>query len=816
MTSVAVVLVNFRGVEDTLVAVDHLERLHTAGFSVRTVVVDNASGDNSLTRLRGLGDRITLVESQSNDGFAGGCNRGVAAAGDVDFIAFLNNDARPDPAWLQEALGAFASDPRIGAVASRVLDWDGRVVDYIGSAMTWYGMGYKPFVGEREPSGASNGGPVLFGTGSAMVVRRHVFEGLGGFDERYFMFFEDVDLGWRLNLAGWTFLYVPSSLVFHKHHASMAGVGEYRENYLLERNALFTLFKNLDDDSLRTILPAALLLSIRRRAALSSVDTDALDLRRRDDGRPEVELPKEFAASAFALDRFIDELPGLAADRRRIQSTRTVSDRAIRRLFGDADNPIFVNDRLIDGYENLTEAFGLARPSPRRRVLVITGDPIGRRMSGPGIRAWAISQALSEAGNDVTLMTTNGMDGVEAPFEVVSVRAGDEGAFRKFERESEVIVFQGLAMRFFDGLFRSDKILVADVYDPLHLEQLEQSRELPRATWDRQVADATDVLNEQMLRADFLLCASERQKTFYLGQLAALGRLNPATYERDPHLDRLIAVVPFGIEQREPEHSRNVLKGIVPGIGRDDTVLVWGGGLYSWFDPQTLVRAIALLGETRPDVRLFFQGTRHPNPDVPEMAVVGETRKLAAELGVLDESVFFNDTWVDYDDRANFLLESDAAVSTHRAHIETTFSFRTRILDYLWAELPMVVTEGDHFADLVAREGLGRVVPAEDPEALATAIEQVLYDEPFRAKARENIRRVRDAYRWSVVLDPLIRFVDHPSHASDRVSGAASAKVARRSHRRGLRRDLGLVAHYLRNGGIAVVGRKVVRRLRPR
>ncbi len=85
-------------------------------------------------------------------------------------------------------------------------------------------------------------------------------------------------------------------------------------------------------------------------------------------------------------------------------------------------------------------------------------------------------------------------------------------------------------------------------------------------------------------------------------------------------------------------------------------------------------------------------------------------RELADSLGLTGRHVFFNEKWVPYNDRQNFLLDADVGVSTHFEHIETTFSFRTRILDYLWTHLPIVTTRGDGFGDLVIAEGLGVAV----------------------------------------------------------------------------------------------------------
>jgi hypothetical protein len=794
---VSVVLVNFRGASDTLEAIGYLAQLDWPQDRLEIVVVENGSGDDSARRIKADAPHVKLVVSATNLGFAGGCNLGVKRSSG-EFIAFLNNDARPDAAWVSTAVGRFAESRTIGAVASKVLDWDGALVDYVGSALTWFGMGYKPYTGERFENRMSSPRDVLFGTGSAMFVRRSVFDALGGFDERYFMFFEDVDLGWRLNLRGWRYAYEPASLAFHKHHASMTSFGQFKESYLLERNALYTLYKNLDQRRLAEALPAAIALAVRRGIAKGGVDSTAFDLRKPGgDGEADRSTSKDALAPVFAIDQFVAALPSLRRSRDEIQTSRVVSDEGLSTLFGFTD-ALGLDDKYYRaGYENIVGTFDVLDPravtsdlSSMTRILVITGDPIGAKLAGPAIRAWNIAQTLSRS-SSVTLVSLSGVEAVDAPFDIVHIRPGAEREMRALERAADVIIFQGHAMAAFDTLRRSTKVMVVDLYDPMHLEQLEQGRELPTIQWEKQVSDATEVLNEQMLRGDFFLCASERQRMFWLGQLASLGRINPANYLGDPDLERLIAVVPFGLSSDSPVHARAVLKGVFPGIGVDDKLLLWSGGLYNWFDPATLIRAVAVLSERREGVRLFFQGTKHPHPGVPEMRVVAESRSLAAELGVLDSSVFFNSSWVDYSDRQNYLAEADAGVSTHFSHIETTFSFRTRILDYLWAELPMVVTAGDTFAELIESEELGIVVPAGDVVELAAALERVLFDEVFIARARENIRRVRRRYFWESALEPLVDFVATAEHAGDYSEGAV-ASPARESIARPLRRRSGI------------------------
>ena len=121
-----------------------------------------------------------------------------------------------------------------------------------------------------------------------------------------------------------------------------------------------------------------------------------------------------------------------------------------------------------------------------------------------------------------------------------------------------------------------------------------------------------------------------------------------------------------------------------------------------------------------------------------------------------DEYVFFNEGWVDYDDRQNYLLDADIGVSTHLDHVETAFSFRTRILDYLWASLPVVATAGDSFAELIELHQLGVVVPPGDVDALESALFTLLTDDEIADGVPDERRGLRPEYRWSRVPEPVM------------------------------------------------------------
>ncbi len=448
----------------------------------------------------------------------------------------------------------------------------------------------------------------------------------------------------------------------------------------------------------------------------------------------------------------------------------------------------------------------------RRRIAVITADVLSEQMAGPAIRAFHIASQLA-LDHDVTLIST-----ARCTLRHTRIRCVQASGrrLRSAVADDEVVIVQGFVSYQAPWLISSDKILVIDLYDPMHFEQLEQLKHRPLAERHTMMDLTVRTLNEQIVRGDFFLCANSAQRSLWLGQLGAFGRINAENYDRDPSLDALIAVCPFGLSELPPLRTRPAIRGVVPGIGPDDKIVLWAGGVYNWFDPLSLIRAIDLLRATRDNVRLYFLGMKHPNPDVPEMQVSWQARQLADELGLTGQHVFFNEGWVDYDDRHNYLLDADAGVSTHFQHVETAFSFRTRILDYLWAGLPIVSSAGDTFGELVATETLGVQVGDQDVAGIADALERVLYDEQFAQLCRRNVAHVRSRYTWPSVLDPLVRFCAQPARAADAQTNQRRLVRAPVSPRNVAARRVFRVATLFGEGGFALVaarGRSYLRRI---
>ena len=391
-----------------------------------------------------------------------------------------------------------------------------------------------------------------------------------------------------------------------------------------------------------------------------------------------------------------------------------------------------------------------------RRALVVSSDHVGTTMAGPGIRAYRFAVELARK-FEVTLVVPFETDLSDGAIRIVQDNPWDPTRMTQRVRGFDLVVAQRLPVPTMHALARSDTRTIYDLYAPLPLEQLALDAREP-VTGFRTLTARLNNLTQKVTLAtgDAFVCASEKQRDFWLGALTTLGRVDHDRYGRDPALRDLIDVVPFGLDP-EPPRPGPALRGVVSGIGENDRILLWPGGVWNWFDPLTVIRAVAELSQRRGDLRLYFLGLRHPNPEVPEMAMAAQAMALAEELGLRDRVVFFNTGWVPYAERGRYLLEADLAVSAHFDDLETRFSFRTRLLDCLWAELPVVSTRGDMLGDLIIDAGAGRSVDFEDVEGWVRALDELLGSREELERARRAAAKLRVSFEWPGVLAPLLR-----------------------------------------------------------
>jgi len=399
------------------------------------------------------------------------------------------------------------------------------------------------------------------------------------------------------------------------------------------------------------------------------------------------------------------------------------------------------------------------------RVLIVCNDVIGERMAGPAIRSWEIAKALSHE-HQVTLLARN-QPTVKAPDSRFVLAMRTPRVFARLVRDSEVVISQGSVMPIFYALW-FNKCLVVDLYDPFPIADLEDSRFFPSKKRHRHHRLLNQNIAVQLWGGDFFLCASDTQRNFWIGMLQGAGRITPEVYDNDTTLRSLIEVVPFGIPVERPAHTRSVLKGVYPGIRAQDRVLLWGGGIWNWFDPVTLLQSMARLRDSRPEIKLLFMGVAHPNLMVDNLRMAEAAISLSRELDLYDRTVFFHQEWVPYAERQNYLLEADIGVSTNLDHLEAQLAFRTRLLDCIWAGLPIICTGGDTMAALVEKEGLGLTVPPNDVDGLTSAILRLFDDKDYYRTCKDNLTKVAERFHWDTVVEPLQRFCANPSQARDK------------------------------------------------
>ena len=331
-------------------------------------------------------------------------------------------------------------------------------------------------------------------------------------------------------------------------------------------------------------------------------------------------------------------------------------------------------------------------------------------MAGPGIRYWEMARALERKGHSAAILSLHLEKGFSGNLTFVG-KASLSNLIQWIWRSDYVVQTGRPLSILLTFLFRKKSIF--DQYDPVIFEFLQQKP----VGWAEKFRLRAMLFLWKTRQRLILKCgqqflvANEKQKDFLIGQLSILGYLNK--------LDS-VTVLPFGLSDQKPTKTRPVLRGTK--IKDSDFLLVWGGGVWGWFDPFTLLHALVKIKALRDDIKVYFPGIKPPSPDSQKMTIVSRFIQETKNLDLLDSTVFVNLGWTAYEQRADYLLEADAGISLHHDSIETRFAFRTRILDYLWAGLPIIASKGDSWADDIEKRGLGLTVAPKDINALASAI----------------------------------------------------------------------------------------------
>ena len=387
------------------------------------------------------------------------------------------------------------------------------------------------------------------------------------------------------------------------------------------------------------------------------------------------------------------------------------------------------------------------------RVALVSSEPLRKRMAGIGIRYLEMAKGLAREGLEVLLLSPGSDDGsLGLDLGTASVEAAI------FEPSTLAADLVGCSVVVAQGQLANEVIhrvpglpLVIDLYDPWLIENLHYAADLGLDPYRND--HATWVL--QLGSGDFFLCSSDEQRSFYLGFLAALGRVNPQIVAADPTLEGLIGVVPFGQPEELPSH-RAVLGERKLGERR-----LLFGGLYDWYDPWPLLDALERLDWSQAVLYLVS----NPNPGNTPQRLMKAVEEWSRRRGWWQSRVQVVD-WLPFERRFDLLRDVDLLVATHRQSLETRLSMRTRFLDALRVGLPVLTTEGGAVSRLVAEHRAGWVVAQSDPDAIAEALTEIFdHSSESRAELERRTERGQELARgmiWRRALEPLVRFCREP------------------------------------------------------
>ena len=247
-SSVSIVIPHWNNVD---VLSECLESILNTDFeNFETIVVDNASTDNSVALVRSNYPNVKLIENDKNYGYAGGCNIGAEAASG-DFLIFLNNDTVQEKDWISNLIKTINSDDKIAAVQPKILNYyDRNVFDYAGGSGGHMDIYCFPFARgrifsfqENDEGQYNNKEKCFWSSGTCFMVRRELFQKAGGFDESFFAHMEEIDMCWRLYAMGFEVWVEPDSVVYHKNALTLP-MYSHKKYYLNHRNSLLMLLGN--------------------------------------------------------------------------------------------------------------------------------------------------------------------------------------------------------------------------------------------------------------------------------------------------------------------------------------------------------------------------------------------------------------------------------------------------------------------------------------------------------------------------------------------------------------------------------------------
>lgn len=342
--SVSIIVINFNGLHNLKNCMPSLLNQSYPKDLFEIIVVDNGSIDQSVKYLEKNYPEIKIIKNHKNEGFAKPNNQAARIA-NGEYLALINNDMVAKTDWLEQLV---ATMKRTGAecVAGTILNWNGTKIDFVDGGMSQFGQGFQ--IDYKAPIAKLNSyddeEEIFFACGGAMLIKKAVYLTVGGLDEEFFAYFEDVDFGWRLWLLGYKVVRSLKAISYHRHHGTAKKFSRYKRVFHAELNALCMIYKNYDDSNYLKFLIGRLLLRFTRIAEELKIDFNSFSF-----DAPLIKKRKAFFEAIIhgirlflkmkrimvqlaVMAKFVTQIPNLKEKRKTIQTNRVRSDDEIMKL----------------------------------------------------------------------------------------------------------------------------------------------------------------------------------------------------------------------------------------------------------------------------------------------------------------------------------------------------------------------------------------------------------------------------------------------------------------------------------------------------
>ncbi|HJP96897.1 MAG TPA: glycosyltransferase [Candidatus Saccharimonadales bacterium] len=394
-----------------------------------------------------------------------------------------------------------------------------------------------------------------------------------------------------------------------------------------------------------------------------------------------------------------------------------------------------------------------------KTCLVISYGPVPtpqyQTVEGGGMRAWGLAQGLKRNGVDVTIGINNSFPQEHTEHEGIKLTNwGLDDQFKDLINTYDAVIISYCMGN--DSVFVAENIdpsvlLILDAYVPIYVEVSARESADIDTEYRNYMADIQR-FNEVLRRGDYFLCASEKQKTFYVGVLSSLGIINPRSYREDR-----IIIAPFGIHDTPAVSHKNPYLDL--GIKKDDFVVMWFGGLYPWFRIEELLGSILELSKQK-DFKFVIVGGKNPfNPNPDFSRQYDKALAFAKEHNLFNKSMFFVD-WVDFEDRINYYIHANIVVSLNQEGEENGFSWRTRVMDFVWGELAILTNGGDPLSEDLLAEDAALRLDSLSSDAITAMLKKAHGDRKMLATIKKRIIALKPRYYWTNLTKPIARIIN--------------------------------------------------------